>query len=352
MTFKACLRSLGPLACALVLAAYAGEPPAVARSRAPFPPPPAPPQPAAFDLAPGLIQAAAQYADYMGTRAAVNPNFTSGQDVASALKLGDNFETSAFQRGEIVYAAVAALQDPNFVANVRAYGADDQARAAVAADIFANPRFVIGIHGADGAAGLAIAALMGQGRKLMATGAAVKQAAFDVQHHAWSTQIVPDRDARLAAAKGASGLGDPASPQQVANITQQAQGFSPMDVDGPPASQPYPPLIIDSLAVAALAVLGEAGEDHIDKLAPMLSEPEGRTCLKRTKASLYECLAVAKPYYEDVFCLGQHVLADTGQCLMIDAGAPAPIGTIIPLPAPTTSSTPVKSAHKRKTRRH
>jgi hypothetical protein len=24
---------------------------------------------------------------------------------------------------------------------------------------------------------------------------------------------------------------------------------------------------------------------------------------------------VAKPHYEDVFCLGQHVLMDTGQCL-------------------------------------
>ena len=32
-----------------------------------------------------------------------------------------------------------------------------------------------------------------------------------------------------------------------------------------------------------------------------------------SKLNLYQCLAVAKPHYEDVFCLGQHVLIDTGQ---------------------------------------
>ena len=43
-----------------------------------------------------------------------------------------------------------------------------------------------------------------------------------------------------------------------------------------------------------------------------------------SKLNLYQCLAVAKPHYEDVFCLGQHVLIDTGQCVMKAAGAPFP----------------------------
>jgi hypothetical protein len=34
---------------------------------------------------------------------------------------------------------------------------------------------------------------------------------------------------------------------------------------------------------------------------------------------------VAKPHYEDVFCLGQHVLVDTGQCLMKFVGVTPPV---------------------------
>jgi hypothetical protein len=342
MTLNARLRFAGLLACVLVLAAW--------RSPPPPPPPPPPPQPAPFNLAPGIIEQAAAYADYMAKAGAINPNFTSGADVSDAVKFGDSYDVAGFQRGEIAYGAVAALQDPNFVATIRAYGSDPEARASLAADIFANPRFVLGVNGADNAAGLVIAALMGQGKKLMATGAAVRQAAYDVQHQAWSTQVVPDRERRLAAAKGAIGFGAPASPDEVAQMSQEAQGFSPVDISGPAASQPYPPLVIDSLALAALAALGEAGEDHMDKLASMLSEPLGQTCLTRVKASLYECLAVSKPYYEDVFCLGQHVLADTGQCVMIDAGAPAPLGTIIP-PTPAATPASAKPTHKKKGKR-
>jgi hypothetical protein len=43
------------------------------------------------------------------------------------------------------------------------------------------------------------------------------------------------------------------------------------------------------------------------------------------KLNLYQCLAVARPHYEDVFCLGQHVLEDTGHCLMKGAGVAEPI---------------------------
>jgi hypothetical protein len=43
------------------------------------------------------------------------------------------------------------------------------------------------------------------------------------------------------------------------------------------------------------------------------------------KLNLYQCLAVARPHYEDVFCLGQHALEETGHCLMRQAGVPEPV---------------------------
>ena len=39
------------------------------------------------------------------------------------------------------------------------------------------------------------------------------------------------------------------------------------------------------------------------------------------KLNLFQCLSVAGPEYEDVFCLGQHAVLDTGQCV---AGAAGP----------------------------
>jgi hypothetical protein len=51
------------------------------------------------------------------------------------------------------------------------------------------------------------------------------------------------------------------------------------------------------------------------------------------KLNLYQCLAVAKPNYEDVFCMGQHGMADTGACLVRNAGVAVPPDTPPPAPA-------------------
>ena len=53
------------------------------------------------------------------------------------------------------------------------------------------------------------------------------------------------------------------------------------------------------------------------------------------RLNLFQCLAVAGPYYEDMFCLGQHVLMDTGSCLIRGSGAAMPLDVRPPaLPVP------------------
>jgi hypothetical protein len=42
------------------------------------------------------------------------------------------------------------------------------------------------------------------------------------------------------------------------------------------------------------------------------------------KLNLYQCLAVARPHYEDAFCLGQHALMDTGRCMIRASGLTEP----------------------------
>jgi hypothetical protein len=69
-----------------------------------------------------------------------------------------------------------------------------------------------------------------------------------------------------------------------------------------------------------------------------------------SKLNLYQCLAVAKPHYEDVFCLGQHVLMDTGSCLMKGVGLPDPTPpTFAKIPVTQVSAKgPVRSSRPRR----
>jgi hypothetical protein len=54
---------------------------------------------------------------------------------------------------------------------------------------------------------------------------------------------------------------------------------------------------------------------------------------------------VAGPHYEDVFCLGQHALMDTGKCVSDAAGAsaPRPRAALDGVASRLASATPVSS---------
>ena len=111
---------------------------------------------------------------------------------------------------------------------------------------------------------------------------------------------------KLAAAKPATDSAVPASA-----FTSTTDIFDRPDL----FNTPYTNAINRGLTIAALAMLGEGGENRTELLSSLLDEANGTRCFSMSKLNLYQCLAVAKPYYEDVFCLGQHVLMDTGQCL-------------------------------------
>ena len=62
----------------------------------------------------------------------------------------------------------------------------------------------------------------------------------------------------------------------------------------------------------------------------LLNDPNAGFCMNMAKLNLNQCLSVAKPFYEDVFCLGQHILIDTGQCIAKGAGQSAvPVASTI-----------------------
>jgi hypothetical protein len=271
-----------------------------------------------------VIEQAAAYRAYINRAAAISPTFASGGDVAVAVRTGAAYEPQQLLRGAIAYGAVAALQDKDFVAGVRKYAADPTQRRQVAYEIMKDPAYVVGISGSSGAAGEVIAALAGDGQKLLDQGRAVKQAAYDVQRSPWSKADVASRDARLLLAKQLSSTPISGEVAENARLQQAIVGAAPLDIPAETVSPPYSPLVIRSMAVAALAALGYADDASLEQVMPILAEPNSATCLSMSKLNLYQCLAVARPHYEDVFCLGQHILMDTGRCLIKGAGLPDP----------------------------
>jgi len=313
-------------------------------------PPPAPPPPAPVavvippvSLSPKVVEQASAYRAYIARTAAISPAFSGGGDVAQGLKTGEAYEPQALLRGQIAYGALAALQAPEFVAGVRKFVGDPEQRRQVAYEVMKDPAYAVGFAGSAKAAGLVMGALQDDGRKLVDLGLSVKQAAYDVQRQGWSKGEVSGRDARLTLAKELSstpGLGEVAETQR---LQSAVTGAGQIAVSPAEAAPPYTPVVVRALAVAALAALGYADDASLGQVMPMLAEPNAANCLNMSKLNLYQCLAVAKPHYEDVFCLGVHALTDTGRCLMKDAGAADPVQAA---PPPEPKVTPVSTKKK------
>lgn len=304
----------------------------LARSRRPpvvEAPPPPPPTPAGpVGLPDALIAEAAAYEAYLQRITATSPAFTDGASVSSALKTAAAYDPKALIRGAVAFGAVAALQSPTFVADVRAAGNSPENRRLMVGYILANPAYVFVFKGSDVAAGLARRALGDAGLHLLVTGKAVKQAAYDVQHQAWSKGEIADRAGRLAAVEAPVASPVAASAERVAALRLAASGAGPLPIDATAVQPPYTPLVARALQLAAIAALGEAGDSATDRLATLMSEGGVDTCLHIARLNLYQCLAVAKPHYEDIFCMGQHILADTGSCLARNAGMDLPVDAV------------------------
>lgn len=302
------------IAIAAVLTACA-EPPAPKAVVAPPPP---------ITLAPKLIEQASAYRYYMDRASKITPAFAAGPDIAQALKVGVSYEPKQFLQGAIAYGAIVALQDPAFVAGVRQYATSPAQRQEIAYAIMKDPAYVVGIQGSASAAGLVVNALGADGASFYEAGKTVKQSAYDIQRQAWSKADVASRDLRLSQAKSLSAtplVGDLA---ETSRLQQAATGGQTLGLTGAPATPPFTPVVIRSLSIAALAILGYGNETNIETLNALMVEPNIASCTNLAKLNLYQCLAVSKPHYEDVFCLGQHAMMDTARCVIKASGQPEP----------------------------
>ena len=312
---------------ALALAGCASTPtalpPVVIPPHAEAPPPVA--------LSGKVVEAASEYHMYVERASRIRPSFVNGPQIEASLSTGEGYEAQQLSRGIIAYGALIALQDPSFVASVRTYAVDPDGRRSLAARLVADPSYSAALPNAASAAGLIISTLHGDSAKMRGAGEMVKQFAYDVQHQAWSKKDITDPVGRLAAAKQVSNEPMTPVPADVNQLMGAVTGpdskvaSKSMLVTGQASGPPYTPVVTRALAVAALAALGEGGDANDAQVESLLNESSGGFCLNMSKLNLYQCLAVAKPWYEDVFCLGQHILIDTGQCVAKEVGPMQPV---------------------------
>lgn len=270
-----------------------------------------------------IAAAAASYQAYSQAAIGVKPDFTDGAGVAQSLRTAASYRSEDLMAGSIAYGAVIALQEPGFVASIRSLAVDPNGRRRVVASLLQDPAYATAIGGSDHAAGLIITALDANGKAVFDAGTQVKQAAYDIQRKPWSKAMVTDRPQRLLdikASANSSPAGDLQTTTRLQRASTEAGLLTPKDGGALPA--PYTTVVTRALAVAALAALGEASDKDDAAAWAIVTAPTGDNCLSMAKLNLYQCLAVAGPHYEDVFCMGQHALKDTGQCLIRNAGAP------------------------------
>jgi hypothetical protein len=354
----------GALSALLVSAALMAGCQSPAPQTAPAPKPAAPPAPAApppMALSGAVVQAAAAYQAYVRQATALTPTFADGESIQTSLRRGESYEPKSLARDTVAYAAVLALQEPSFVQGVRAFAADPKQRAEIVQKIEQDPGYAASFPGAAAAANLIAARLGSDGNAIAHAGYAIKQSAYTIQHQKWSTEFVKDRDGRLAMAKQLSSVAGTAPSEDTAALmkaamTGQGLGDAPPPAPGvaapAPLQAPYTTGVNRGLAIAALAVLGAAGDADQAQIEPLMDENVGQPCLNLAKLNLFQCLAVAKPHYEDVFCLGQHALMDTGECVAREAGVIPANFEPAPEPKPAVETKGKKSRHHGKATSH
>jgi hypothetical protein len=186
------------------------------------------------------------------------------------------------------------------------------------------------------------------GQRLYDAGKAVKQSAYDVQKQAWSKAEVADRTGRLASAKAQASVQFDSDLSE-ADLRGHAATRRPT---GGPIEPHYSQSVIRAVAVAALAILGQAGPARNDAIGAVMQDPNINTCTRMTKLNLNQCLAVSKPHYEDIFCLGQHIMMDSGRCVIKASGQKEPYeARFVPTVKPNTpvkATAPAKKPAKKK----
>jgi hypothetical protein len=272
-----------------------------------------------FPIAHSVMDAAAAFDGYMRRTAGINANFTGGASVARAVELGSAYEPRQLEEGAIAYAALVAMQDPAFVAAVSEVGKDPYARDVFVTRLVDHPEAALEAAAARRAATRVSRVLAQMGNNVVVAGVAVKQASYDLQTRPWSKQPIFKPRQQLARIEAASSAPTSLAPTDTAQLMNRLTALRSQNASDGEATA-VTSVVARGVALAALAILGRAGDDQEQQIASLLTDDRDAECIKMAKLNELQCLAVAGPQYEDIFCLGRHAMMDSGRCITSAAG--------------------------------
>jgi hypothetical protein len=272
-----------------------------------------------FVLPRDVVSAGTAFEGYTHAAAGIDGRYSSDAAVARDIRAAASYEPVQLEEGMIAYGAIAALQDEAFVDGVEDAAGRGAAREAFAERLIEDPFEATRVTGAEEATRRVEAALAFRAAPLVAAGSQVKAASYTVQHQPWSRAMVANAPDRLAEIKSVS-----ASRIETSEADDQAMMSRVVAFSSHPAIDSSVRRVSGvearALALAAEAVLGRADSRDRDRLGPLLTESTSAQCLRMAKLDLYQCMAVAGPSYEEMYCMGQHAIADTGRCIAAAAG--------------------------------
>lgn len=290
-------------------------------------------QPPPIALNDSVAQAASVYLTFTRDVTAIQGGFASPEAVQAALRRGAAYDPDQISRGLVAYASILALQSPEFVAGVRSAAATPGARRQLVERIVADPTHASTLPGAEAAAGLVISMLETDIIALANAADTVETDAYTIQYagdprSGWGRAASPDREGRLQAVKDLSARAVLPSPEESARLYAAAHDGSGLGAEGVRTRRPpYAPSVSNALAMAALAALGAAGENARANTDALQYDRASQDCLASSKLNLFQCLAASRPAYEDMFCLGRHVMRDLATCAR-GAALPSAIVTV------------------------
>ncbi len=288
-----------------------------------------------------VAQSAAVYLTFTRDMATISGGFASPQAVQAALRRGAAYDANQISRGLVAYASILALQSPEFVSGVRQAGAEPAARRQMIDRIVADPAYASTLPGAEAAASLVMGVLEADIVALSTAADSVESDAYNIQYtgdqrHGWGRASAENREGRLQALKDLSRPVVP-SGSETARLYAASNSGSGLGVSaGRPRRAPYAQSVTNALAMAALAALGAAGDNARANTDALQYDRASQDCLASSKLNLFQCMAAARPAYEEMFCLGRHVIRDLSTCAR---GAALP-AAIITVGNPTQSRSP------------
>jgi len=315
----------------------------------PVAPPPPPPPPPPVTLNEGVAQAASIYVTFMRDVGTIRGGFPDAESIQQAMRKGAAYDPAQLSRGMIAYASIIALQSPEFVAGVRTFAVDPTQRSQMVAAIVRDPAYAATLPGADAAAGLIVSTLGQDISAMTAIADSVEGDAYTIQERndprrRWAVAHIPDREVRLESAKSISAVPMLPSAEESARLFAAGNSGTGLNLSTTRQAPPYTPAVVNALAIAALAALGAAGDDARANTDALQIDSNNEFCLSMSKLNLFQCLAASRPSYEDMFCVGRHIVRDLATCAV---GATRVAINTVSAPEDTTgqpSATPVAVA--------